>query len=134
MKVLLVSPHAVSREMMGVAVGSVERLLEEPVAFLSAADGEQGIRLARREGPDVVVAEETASRAGAFALALDLRGQAEPFRGVIVVLLDRAQDDWLARWSGADAWFTRPVDPFALAGRVAELVHERRAELAKESA
>jgi DNA-binding response OmpR family regulator len=41
---------------------------------------------------------------------------------VIVVLLARRQDAWLARWSGADAWFTKPVDPFELADRLMELV------------
>ena len=30
-----------------------------------------------------------------------------------------------ASWSGADAWFVKPVDPFELADRVVELVAER---------
>ena len=46
----------------------------------------------------------------------------EEGRGVIVILLERRQDEWLAKWSGADAWFVRPVDPFELADRVLELV------------
>ena len=48
-----------------------------------------------------------------------------PFTGVIVILLERKHDVWLARWSGADAWFVRPVDPFELADRVLELVTEK---------
>ena len=48
-----------------------------------------------------------------------------PFTGVIVILLERKHDAWLARWSGADAWFVRPVDPFELADRVLELVTEK---------
>jgi hypothetical protein len=43
----------------------------------------------------------------------------------VVLVLARAQDEWLAKWSGADAWFTRPVDPFALADRVVELMGAR---------
>jgi hypothetical protein len=39
-----------------------------------------------------------------------------------VILLERRQDAWLARWSGADAWFVRPIDPFALVERVLELI------------
>ena len=35
-----------------------------------------------------------------------------------MILLDRAVDEWLARWAGADAWFVKPVDPFALADAV----------------
>ena len=47
------------------------------------------------------------------------------FPGVVVVLLDRSQDQWLAKWSGADAWFVKPVDPFALADRVVDLLREK---------
>jgi DNA-binding response OmpR family regulator len=38
--------------------------------------------------------------------------------GIVVLILAREQDAWLARWSGADAWMTKPVDPFALADAV----------------
>ena len=52
------------------------------------------------------------------AILSDLTGSLPPYKGRIVVLLERAQDEWLARWSGADAWFTKPVNPFELADRV----------------
>jgi hypothetical protein len=52
----------------------------------------------------------------------------EPFQGAIVILLDRPHDAWLAKWSGADAWFTKPADPFELADRVVELVQSRPRE------
>jgi len=121
-RILLVSPDAHARDLMRVAVGSLERRLGEPLSFLDAPDGEQGATLGLRERPDAVVAEEIASRAGAFSLAKDLRGATEPYVGPIVVLLERRQDAWLARWSGADAWFVKPVDPFALADRLVELM------------
>jgi DNA-binding response OmpR family regulator len=125
-KVLLVSSDPKLRELMAVAVASVERALGERVVFLEAADGLVGIRRAWRERPEIVVAEESMSRAGAFALAKDLRGATEPFPGGIVILLDRAQDWWLARWSGADAWFTKPFDPFAMADTVVGLAQRTR--------
>jgi DNA-binding response OmpR family regulator len=78
--------------------------------------------MAWRKAPDVVVADEIASGAGAFAVAKDLRGAAEPFPGAIVLILARRQDTWLARWSGADAWLVKPVDPFRLADIVVEQV------------
>ena len=74
------------------------------------------------------MADQIASRAGAFAIARDLKNASEPYPGVIIVLLDRPHDAWLARWSGADAWFTKPVDPFALADRVVELHQARLAQ------
>lgn len=110
---------------MRLTVRSIERRLGTPIRFLEASDGERGVAVALRERPDAVVADEIMSPAGAFALARDLRGQAEPYPGTIAILLDRKQDEWLARWSGADAWFVKPVDPFALADRLLGLVHEK---------
>jgi DNA-binding response OmpR family regulator len=124
--VLLVSPDPRSRELTALAVRSIERALGTELRFRAAKDGELGIRAARRDRPEVIVADEIASRAGAFALAKELReGAAEPYDGIIVILLERKHDAWLARWSGADAWFVKPVDPFALAERVLELVTQK---------
>jgi DNA-binding response OmpR family regulator len=129
-EVLLVSPDPDSRELMALAVRSIERGLGTELRFRAARNGELGIKAALRDRPDIVVADEIASRAGAFALAKELRDQYEPFTGVIVILLERKHDAWLARWSGADAWFVKPFDPFELADRVLELVTERQKETA----
>ena len=123
--VLLVSPDPASRALMALAMRSVERALGTELRFRAAANGELGIRAALRDRPDVVVADEIASRAGAFALAKALRDDSDPYTGVIMILLERSHDAWLARWSGADAWFVRPVDPFELADRLLELVSEK---------
>ena len=122
MKVLIVAPRDDVRELMRLSVRSIERRIGEPLEFLEARNGEIGRAIAFRERPAVVVAEEMASREGAFSLAKTLRNDPEPFIGVIVILLDRKHDRWLARWSGADAWFVKPVDPFALADRLVELL------------
>ena len=122
---LLVSPDPASRALMALAMRSVERALGTELSFRAAANGELGIRAALRDRPDVVVADEIASRAGAFALAKALRDDTDPYTGVIMILLERPHDAWLARWSGADAWFVRPVDPFELADRLLELVSEK---------
>jgi CheY-like chemotaxis protein len=123
--VLLVSPDPASRELMALAVRSIERRLGTELRFRAARDGELGIQAALRDRPDVVVADEIASRAGAFALTKSLRDDADPFLGVVMILLERRQDAWLARWAGADAWFVRPVDPFEVADRLLELVTQK---------
>ena len=76
----------------------------------------------------MIVADEIATRAGAFGLARTLRDALDPYTGVIVILLERKHDAWLAGWSGADAWFVKPVDPFELADRLLELVTEKQKE------
>lgn len=113
---------------MRLVVRGIERRAGEPIRFLEATNGDEGVRIAIRERPDAIVADELASRAGAFSLARTVRDRSDPFDGVIVVLLARPQDAWLARWSGADAWFTKPVDPFELTDRLMELVDRRTAK------
>ncbi len=121
-KALMISPDPALRHQLEVAIGTLERRSGERWEYLEAADGIRGLAVAWRERPDLVVADEIASGAGAFAVAKDLKGAAEPFLGRVVIILARAQDTWLAKWSGADAWLTKPVDPFALADIVTDLV------------
>lgn len=125
-KALLISADPKVRQTLRVTLGAVERGVGGPWRYLEAADGLEGIRVAWRELPDVVVADEIASRAGAFAVVKELKGAMDPFPGVIVVVLARKQDEWLAEWSGADAWFVKPVDPFALADTVLALLERAR--------
>src|SRR5580765_4290072 len=110
---------------MALAVRSIERRVGSPLRFRAAKNGELGIRAALRDRPEIVVADEIASRAGAFALAKALRDDTAPFTGVIVILLERKHDAWLACWSGSDAWFIRRVDPFELVDRILKPVTEK---------
>jgi DNA-binding response OmpR family regulator len=125
-EVLLVSPDAATRERMALVVRSVERALGVELTFRAARDGDLGLRAARRDRPAIIVADELASRAGAFALTRSLRDDEEPYEGVVIIFLERRHDTWLAAWSGADAWFVKPVDPFEVADRLLELLEERR--------
>jgi DNA-binding NarL/FixJ family response regulator len=130
MKVLLVSADPSVRQTMALAARSARRTGGgEGLEVLEAADGLRGIQLAWRHRPGVVIADEIASRAGAFALTKDLKGADPPFPGGIVILLERESDAWLADWAKADAWFVKPVDPFALAETVRGLIatHEEEA-------
>jgi DNA-binding NarL/FixJ family response regulator len=127
-KVLLISSDPAMRESMAVAARSLQRTVGEPIEFLEASDGVRGMALAWRHRPEVVLADEITSRAGAFAVARDLKGAAPPFSGRVVIFLDRSQDEWLAEWSGADAWFVKPVNPFELADRLTEFITSTREE------
>lgn len=119
------SPDPASRELMALAVRSIERRVGSELRFRAARDGELGLRAALRDRPDIVVVDEIASRAGAFAMTKSLRDDPDPFVGAIVVLLERKHDAWLANWSGADAWYVKPVDPFEMADRLLELVSQK---------
>ena len=125
MKALLISPDPALRDQLRVAIRNVERRTDGPWEYLEAPNGIVGLRIAWRELPDIVVADEIASGAGGFAVARDLKDTFEVFPGAVLLVLARAQDEWLAKWSGADGWFVKPVDPFALADRVLELLDRR---------
>ena len=115
MKILLISSDPKVRDAMATIVRSVKRSTGEEPEFLEARDGIRGVTLAWRHRPDLVVADEITSRAGAFAVARELTNADPAFSGRVIIFLDRRQDEWLARWSGADAWFVKPVNPFEIA-------------------
>lgn len=110
---------------MALAVRSIERRLGTEITFRSAKNGELGAIAAFRDRPEMVIADQIASREGAFSLAKTLRDAADPYTGVIFILLERQHDAWLAQWSGADAWFVKPVDPFEIADRSLELIPQK---------
>jgi DNA-binding response OmpR family regulator len=124
-KALIISPDAALRKQLKVSLGTAERKTGERWEVLEAPNGLVGLRIAWRTLPDLVVADEIASGAGAFAVAKDLKGAAEPFPGTVILVLARRQDTWLAKWSGADAWITKPIDPFILADTVVEQLERR---------
>jgi DNA-binding response OmpR family regulator len=68
-------------------------------------------------GVDVVILDGEATPAGGMGIAKQLKDELEGCPPVIL-LTGRPTDDWLARWSRADATVRHPVDPAALAAAV----------------
>lgn len=46
--------------------------------------------------------------------------------GVVIVMVGRASDAWLAGWSRAEGVVSHPLDPFTLASTVAEIFRKSR--------
>ena len=72
---------------------------------------------------DVVVADNDTQPTGGFYLARELKARTRMGRPTppVVLLVGRPQDEYLARWSEADVWVVKPVDPFDLAEVVESL-------------
>jgi CheY-like chemotaxis protein len=121
-QILLVADDPGFRDRLALALERLEAGGEE-VAFLEAANGNDALVLAEWELPDLVVADVSVTPYGGFGLTRDLKANPEISCPVILVL-DRLQDEWLGRWSGADALVNRPVDPFALAQVASRLLQE----------
>jgi DNA-binding response OmpR family regulator len=124
-KILLVAAEPGSRERLRLALERLEASGDE-IEFLEADDGNVALAAAELELPDLVVVEVGVTPYGAFGLTRDLKALPKVACPVIV-LLERDQDEWLGRWSGADALVYRPVDPFALAQVAGRLLAERAA-------
>jgi DNA-binding response OmpR family regulator len=122
-KILLVAAEPGSRERLQLALERLEAAGDE-IEFLEAEEGNVALAVAEREHPDLVVVEVGVTPYGGFGLTRDLKALPKVACPVILVL-ERDQDEWLGRWSGADALVYRPVDPFALAQAAGRLLAER---------
>jgi CheY-like chemotaxis protein len=121
-EILLVAEDQAFRDRLRLALERLEATGEE-VSFREAANGNDALVLAEARRPDLVVAEVGATPYGGFGLTRDLK--ANPATACpVIVILERFQDEWLGRWSGADALVNRPVDPFALAQVAGRLLQE----------
>jgi CheY-like chemotaxis protein len=131
-QIMLVADDPRFRDRLALALERLEVGGEE-VAFLEAANGNDALVLAEAHEPDLVVADVSVTPYGGFGLTRDLKADPEMACPVILVL-DRLQDEWLGRWSGADALVNRPVDPFALAQVASRLLEEEQGEATLEGA
>ena len=131
-QILLVADDPGFRDRLTLALERLE-LSGEEVVFLEAANGNDALVMAEAHQPDLVVADVSVSPYGGFGLTRDLKANPEISCPVILVL-DRLQDEWLGRWSGADALVNRPVDPFALAQVASRLLQEEEGEATLEGA
>ena len=104
----------------------IRRALDPRLQIDEASNGLEAVKRAHDEEYDLVIADETTEPFGAFGLARELKILSEP--PAVVVLLERRVDVWLAKWSGADAWLTQPIDPFELDRTAHDLLVAREAK------
>jgi DNA-binding response OmpR family regulator len=75
-------------------------------------------------GFDLVLADADTAPMGGFALAREVKARDKMGRDVppVILLIARDQDRYLAKWSEADAYMRKPVDPFDLHAVVTAVV------------
>ncbi|GAA2798590.1 hypothetical protein [Mycolicibacterium pallens] len=66
---------------------------------------------------DAAILDGEATPAGGMGIAKQLKDELD-LCPPLIVLTGRAGDDWLARWSRADAAVPHPIDPVALTAAV----------------
>lgn len=90
---------------------------DQDVELLEVRTPERALRLLDDGASfDVIVADNDTAPTGGFALAHEVKDRGRLGRDVppVVLLLARDQDKFLARWSKADAFMLKPIDPFDL--------------------
>ena len=110
----------------------IRAALDPAWTYEEASNGIEALQMARdAEDIDLVVADESSEPFGAFGLTRDLKILPEP--PAVIILLERPQDVWLAKWSGADRWVTQPIDPFELGANAREVLAERASSGPKDA-
>jgi DNA-binding response OmpR family regulator len=102
--------------------GEVEYGFPSDVEVLLARDSRGALALMADRAPDVVIVDIQTGSAGGFALAREM-SQTDRLRGVpLLMLLERMQDEWLARQAGAAEAIVKPIETGELVGRAMALI------------
>ena len=70
---------------------------------------------------DLFILDSEAVPEGGMGIAHQLRDEMADCPPIMVII-QRSPDKWLAKWSGADAVVTHPIDPFTLGKSVLDLL------------
>ena len=116
-KILVVDDNADTREIMQIYMASLG------LTVVSAADGFEGIEVANRENPDLIVTDACMPNLDGIAMVKRLRGQAHFNRlPIIIVTGITSEMQRAAQTAGADHIFVKPVSPTDLANKITELL------------
>ncbi|HZS00741.1 MAG TPA: response regulator transcription factor [Chloroflexota bacterium] len=122
MKILVVDDDPQIREAVTIGI----QLQWQDAEVLSAADGEQGLRLFYEQDPDVVVLDVTMPRKNGFEVLQEIRRVSDV---PVIMLTARGEETDQVRGleMGADDYVTKPFSHLALLARIKAVL--RRAEL-----
>jgi CheY-like chemotaxis protein len=93
-------------------------------AVMTADDGEQGLKIAREQHPDLVLLDVMMPKMDGYEVLTALRGDAST-RSLPIVLLSaksEEEDRAIGMKAGADAYITKPFDPTSILTQVRPLV------------
>jgi DNA-binding response OmpR family regulator len=90
---------------------------------VAAANGEEGLAMARSASPDIVVSDVMMPKMDGLQLAAEMKADAALAHIPVILLSAKAQSaDVEAGLANADDYVTKPFDPLELLDRVASLL------------
>jgi len=93
---------------------------------LTAKDGQEGLNMARQEGPDLIILDLMLPRVDGYKVCRMLKFDSK-YKGIpIIIFSARAQQDDkdLGYEVGADAYVSKPFEPKKLLGKIEELLSQ----------
>ncbi|MDQ6672393.1 MAG: response regulator [Chloroflexota bacterium] len=117
-RVLLVDDDDALRRLIGTTLGA------DHFELLQAADGEEALRIARQEHPDLVLLDVNMPKLDGFEVCRHLKTEPETSSIKIVMLSARGADidRTRGREAGADDYFIKPFSPIQLLNKVYALL------------
>ena len=114
-KVLLVDDSITTLFMEQMVVGQSPHL-----QVLTAIDGEQAVRIALEEKPDLIVMDAVMPRMNGLQACRAIRAAADTSAIPIILVITRDEDDEVhgGYASGCTGYITKPIDPIELAAVV----------------
>jgi CheY-like chemotaxis protein len=126
MKVVVYSHDADTRAEMKLAIGRRPAPDVPEAEIVEVATAPALFRLLDAGGADVMVLDGEAQPAGGMGVCRQAKDEIYNCPPALLVI-GRADDQWLATWSRADAVVSHPIDPVALARELAGLMRGRAA-------
>jgi DNA-binding response OmpR family regulator len=98
--------------------------------LLQAVDGEEALRLAQQEHPDIVLLDVNMPKLDGFEVCRRIKAEPETAGIKVVMLTARSADTDRARGreAGADDYFIKPFSPVQLLNKVYALLADQRTE------
>jgi two-component system, cell cycle response regulator DivK len=128
-KVLLVEDNEMNRDMLS------RRLIRRGFQVVFAMDGQQGIELARSEGPDIIIMDMSLPVIDGWEATRRLKAD-DATRGVPVIGLTAhamAGDREKAIEAGCDDYDTKPVELDRLIGKIERLLGTAKDEALRQA-
>jgi hypothetical protein len=128
MKVVVYSHDADTRAEIKLAIGRRPAPDVPEAEIVEVATAPALFRLLDAGGADVMVLDGEAQPAGGMGVSRQAKDEIYNCPLVLLVIA-RADDRWLATWARADAVTSHPIDPVALARELAILMRSRAAAI-----
>ncbi len=100
------------------------RLEANDYKVLQAHDGQEGLEMAKKEKPNLIILDLMMPKMDGYKVCGLLKRDARYAKIPIILLTARAQEEdmSLGEELGADAYITKPFDPEELLGKIKELM------------